>query len=170
VILAQQRTSIGLNLTTNIDQFSNIEPETGILFERQINSHSGFEAGINYRTYRQEFMVLINNQASYLYIREMFLSVPVSYKFYSKIVNLGVGISFDYFLDWKQLRGTPEMTSYWPGSDYFIGALGKISREIPLGDNFSIEPEVKFNLIIIPSLRHYLGFGLVSRFNLHKPE
>ena len=167
-ILAQQKTRLGLNLTTNIDQFSNIKPEIGFLFERKITNHSGFETGINYRTYQQQFLVIINNESSYPYISEKFISIPISYKFYSKIINAGLGITYDYYLGWKQLGGSTEITSYWPGDDYFIGLIGKISRQISLSENFILEPEIKFNLLIIPSDRHYFGFGLITKFDLHK--
>ena len=166
-ILAQQETRLGLNLTTNIDQFSNIKPEIGILFERKITNHSGFETGINYRTYQQNFLFIIDNQSTYPTLNEMFISIPISYKFYSKIVNAGLGITYDYYLGWKQLGGSTELTSYLPGNDYFMGLIGKISRLISLGDNLILEPEIKFNLLIIPSERHYFGFGLITKFDLH---
>jgi hypothetical protein len=166
--LAQQKTRLGLNLTTNFDQYSNFKPEIGFVFERQITKHSGLETGINYRTYQQNFLFIIDNQSTYPTINEMFISIPISYKFYSKIVNVGLGITYDYYLGWKQLGGSTEMTSYLPGDDYFMGFIGKISRQISLGDNFILEPEIKFNLLIIPYERHYIGFGLVAKFDLHK--
>ena len=168
LILAQQKARLGINLTTNIDQFSNIKPEVGILFERQLTNHSGFELGINYRTYQQEFLIMINNQAYYPYISEKYISIPFSYKFYSKIVNAGLGITYDYYLGWKQLGGSTEITSYWPGDDYFMGLIGKISKPISLGDNFILEPEIKFNILVVPSEKHYFGFGIIAKFDLQK--
>jgi len=168
LIHAQQKTRLGINITTNIDQFSNIKPEVGILFEKQISNHSGFEVGVNYRTYQQEFLIIINNQAYYPSINEKYISIPFSYKFYSKIVNAGLGITYDYYLGWKQLGGSTEMTSYRPGDDYFMGLIGKISQQISLGDNFILEPEIKFNILVVPSERHYFGFGLITKFDLQK--
>lgn len=162
------QTRLGLNITTNINQLYNIEPEIGFVFEKQATVHSGFETGINYRTYQRELYFLVNNQSYYPLIIEKYISIPVSYKFYSKIINAGLGATFDYYVDWKQTGGNGEMTSYMPGDEYFLGLIGKISKPIFLGDNFILEPEIKFNLLIIPYPRHYMGIGLVSKFDLHK--
>jgi hypothetical protein len=167
-ILAQQKTRLGLNLTTNIDQYSNIKPEIGFLFERQITNHSGFETGINYRTYMHEFLVIVDNLAFYPQINEKYISIPFSYKFYSKIINAGLGITYDYYLGWKQLGGSSDVTSYWPGDDYFLGLIGKISKQISFGENFILEPEIKLNLLILPYNRNYIGCGLITKFDLVK--
>jgi len=168
LIIAQQKARLGINMTTNLDQYLSIQPEVGILFERQISNHSGFELGINYRTYHQEFLIVINNQAYYPYISEKYISIPFSYKFYSKIINAGLGITYDYYLGWKQLGGSTEMTSYWPGDDYYLGLIGKISKPITLGENFILEPEIKFNILVFPSKKHYFGFGLITKFDLQR--
>lgn len=167
-ILSQQKTRLGLNLTTNLDQYTNFKPEIGFLLERQVTKHSGFELGVNFRTYQQNFLFIIDNQSTYPVLNERFISIPVSYKFYSNIVNAGVGITYDYYLGWKQLGGDTDLTSYLPGDDYFLGFIGKISRQISLGDNFILEPEAKINLIIIPSQRNYVGFGIITKFDLHR--
>jgi hypothetical protein len=168
IIFAQQKARLGINLTTNINQFYNIEPEIGIVFERKVSKHSGFETGINFRTYQNQFLIIINNQASYPLISEKYISIPLSYKFYSKIVNAGLGITYDYYRGWRQLGGSTEVTSYWPGDDYLLGIIGKIGKQISLGDKFILEPEIKFNLLVFPSQKHYLGFGLVTKVDLQK--
>lgn len=168
IIFAQQKSQLGLNLTTNIDQSLNIKPEIGILFERQMSNHSGFEVGINYRTYQQQFSILIDNKASYPLISEKYITIPFSYKFYSKILNAGLGFTYDYYLGWEQLGGSIGMTSYLPGDDYFIGIIGKISKQISLGDKVYLEPEIKFNLIVVPHEKQYFGFGFIIKFDLQK--
>ncbi len=47
---AQQQSSIGLNITTNINIDIVVKPELGIVFEQKVTNHSGFEAGLNFRT------------------------------------------------------------------------------------------------------------------------
>jgi hypothetical protein len=55
-----------------------------------------------------------------------------------------------------------------PGDEYFLGLIGKISKSISLGDNFILEPEIKFNVLILHYEKYYIGFGLISKFDLHK--
>jgi hypothetical protein len=168
IILSQQRTLIGVNLTSNYDTYTTIKPEIGLVFERQVTVHSGMEIGFNYRTYQREFLLLINNQTYYPLIAEKYFSIPISYKFYSKIVNVGFGLTLDYNLGWKQINSTLDLISYTPDYDYYAGMIAKISKQIHLGDDFLLEPEIKVNILVIPFERSYIGFGLVAKFDLHK--
>jgi hypothetical protein len=166
-VLAQHSGRIGINITTNFsDYIYRILPEAGLVFEKQITKHSGIEASVNFRTYEWQILILYGvNSEMYPVVMEKYISVPVLYKFYSRIVNIGAGISYDYYLGWKQLTGEESLTSYWPGADYYIGLIGKISKKLTLSDNMILEPEVKFN-ILIDTDKYYLGFGLVAKFNL----
>lgn len=168
LILAQQRTSLGFNLTTNFDYYTNIKPETGFVFERQVTKHSGMEMGINYRTYQRELFLLLNNEVYYPLISEKYISIPISYKFYSKIVNVGLGLTFDYNIGWKYSNTTIDIITYRPDYDYYAGLIVKISKEILLGDDLILEPELKTNALIIPSERFYTGMGIVLKFDLTK--
>ncbi len=168
IILSQQRTLIGVNLTSNFDSYTTIKPEIGLVFERQVTNHSGIEMGFNYRTYQREFVLIINNESFYPFIGEKYLSIPISYKFYSKIVNAGFGLTLDYNLGWKQISGTFDLTSYRPDYDYYAGLIAKLSKQIHLGNDFLLEPEIKANVLVIPFERSYIGFGIVAKFDLHK--
>jgi hypothetical protein len=167
-ILAQQESRLGLNISSNFNFYSqNFMPEIGFVFVRQITIHSSIEANLNFRIHQRQISVLVDdNSTMYPLINEKYITIPVSYKFYSKIINAGAGISFDYYLGWKQLSGSQEISSYWPGADYYIGLIGKISKQLTLDEKLILEPEVKFNILILPFERHYIGFGLVAKFVL----
>jgi hypothetical protein len=164
---AQKPGRIGINITTNLnDNMFRILPEAGLVFEKQITNHSGVEAGVNYRIYERQFLVQYGvNSEMYPLVIEKYISVPVLYKFYSRIINIGAGITYDYYVGWKQLTGEENLTSYWPGADYYIGLIGKISKQVTLSDKLILEPEVKFN-ILFEAGKYYIGFGLVAKFDL----
>ena len=165
---AQNRTLIGVNLTTNYDTYTFIKPEAGLIFERQITLHSGIEAGINYRTYQLQLYFLVNNQSYYPLINEKYISIPVSCKFYTKVINASLGISYDYYIGWSQRNSDADVVSYRQEYDYYLGPFAKISRQINLGNNLVLEPELKATILVVPQLMEYYGFGLVGKFCLRK--
>lgn len=170
VTFSQQKTWLGFNLTTNYDYYTLIKPETGIVFEKQITSHSGFETGIYYRIDQLEIYVDLMGQSYYPNVHERFLSIPLFYKYYSKIVNAGIGISYDYFMGWRQVSGDIKVTSFRPEDYYYLGLTGRISKQFQLGEDLAIEPELKANILMVPSVRPYYGIGITTKFNLQNGE
>ncbi len=166
-IAAQQKSRIGINITTNILSYSYVKPEIGLVFERQFTAHSGIEANLNFRTFAREFYTGSGGGSSvYHLVNERYITIPVTYKYYTKIVNASLGVSYDYYLGWKEQYLSQGLVSYWPGADYYIGAIGKISRQFALGEKFVLEPEVKFNITLVPYDKYYFGIGLVGKFDL----
>jgi hypothetical protein len=166
---AQKKTCLGINLTSNYDEITTITPETGLVFERQFSKHSGIETGINYRTYQVQYYLLINNESYYPFISERYISVPLTYKFYTKIINLSLGLTYDYYIGFRQLDEGLKLTSYHVGYEYYMGAIGKISKKIVLGDDLILEPEIKVNLLLDENwYKDYIGFGLNLKFDLSK--
>lgn len=161
-----QQSFIGLNITTNIDFNIVLKPEIGIVFEQKVTNHSGFEAGLNFRTNETLISIHLGNNYEHLSVNEQYVSIPVLYKFYSKILNAGIGVTYDYFIGWRQLSGKSDITSYRTSNDYLIGLLGKISKPIRLSEKLVLEPEVKFNYMIQPLDRYYVGAGLVVKYLL----
>lgn len=168
ILPAQNKTIVGFNLTTNYDYYTTIKPEAGLIFEKQLTTHSGFETGINFRTYQWELYVLINNQSYYPLISEKYISIPLSYKYYTKIVNASLGITYDYYVGWSQKNSSIDVTNFTKTDNYYLGLLAKISKPIRLDQDLVIEPELKANILLIPSLIEYYGLGITVRFNLNK--
>src|SRR6187397_1107121 len=91
---AQKSTLIGINA---IAQLADGLPHPGIgaTIERKFSRHIGLESGLYYLTYRNEFYILNfgPNQAESIPVRvnESFISLPVLFKYYSRIVNVSMG-------------------------------------------------------------------------------
>jgi hypothetical protein len=166
---AQKKTRLGINLTSNYDENTYYTPEAGLVFERQFSKHSGIEAGLNYRTYQVQLYLIYNNESYYPFISEHYISMPLTYKLYTRIINLSLGLTYDYYIGFRQLDEDLTVTSYHMGYDYYMGAIGKISKEIMLGDDLILEPEIKVNLLFDEiSYKNYIGFGLNLKFDLSK--
>jgi hypothetical protein len=168
VLVAQQRTLLGINLTTNYDYNTTIKPEIGVVFERQFTSHSGIEMDLNYRTYQRELFIQYDNQTYYPEIVNEYFSIPIIYKFYTKILKVGAGLTFDYNLGQKQRNISSTHFFFETDYDYYVGPIVKLSKEFHLDETFVLEPEVKANVIIFPYERHYFGVGINAKFDLHK--
>lgn len=167
-INAQQRTLIGINLTTNYDYCSIIKPEIGLVFERQFTNRAVIELDLNYRTYQNELYFQYDNQSYYPKIVDRYLSIPVIYKFYNKILKAGIGFTFDYNLGREQRNVSTTHFFFETDYDYYIGSIVKLSKELHLDENFVLEPEIKANLIFLPVERHYIGVGIIAKFDLIK--
>ncbi len=165
-VVAQNQSYLGINITSNLTGEMSIKPEIGLVLEKHITNHSGIEANLNFSTYQRSGYVYTSQYSEAFSVNEKYISIPVLYKFYSKIANFGLGITYDYFVGWKQLSGSPDITSYRSGVDYLIGLIGKISKQVVLGDNLILEPEVKCNVHIQPFDRYYIGFGIIAKFKL----
>lgn len=166
-----QRTSYGgLNFTIE-NASGDFRPGIGGLFERQITRHSGIETGVYYRNFIQRgFTTLTNSTGSYTFpfiISERHISIPVQYKFYSRLINLSAGPSFDFYLGWEQKNKSAiiVINDYNIDPNFFIGLLAKVSKSISLTDRFILEPEVRFNPIFTSS-RTYIGLGIAGKYKL----
>ncbi len=162
-MIAQKQEFIGISLNSEIPSGDNIKAGFGVLYENQLSKHHGFELGLNYRSKIESnyFTIpasgIVNQLAD---IREDYLSLPISYKFYSNIVNLSTGISFDYFVGWKDLTkfGNVELTSYSVDPKLYVGWIFKVGKTIKLSSKFILEPEIQLNPIFDYGYSYYGAF------------
>ncbi len=170
---AQQQTKIGINLLIEkSDAEYNFGPALGLTIERQMTKRSGIESGLYYRTAERSLYLAFNSQPNalsilYLEISERFLSLPILYKFHSKVLNFAVGPTVDYFVGWNQLNGIGqiEIEDYSISPDLSFGAMVKLSKTIKLGEKYSLEPEVRLN----PNITYgtvFFGFGVPLKFGI----
>ncbi len=164
---SQAKTQVGLNLTVELLSGSTFVPGGGMMVERQVTRHSGIESGIYFRSYITDGYVQPGNNFYAFSISERYLSIPVLYKYYSRIVNFSIGPSFDYFLGWKQKSGLPDVKveNYSISPAIAIGIQTKLSKPIILSNRFILEPELRFNPIISTE-RSYLGIGIAAKYKL----
>ena len=167
---AQQQTKIGLNLLIEKnDAEYYFGPGIGLSVERQLTKRSGIESGLYYRTSERSISVFFDqatsNRRVSVDLSERYLSLPILYKFHSKIINFSVGPTLDYFVGWNQVSGRneAEINEYSISPDLSIGAMLKLSKTIRLGERASLEPELRLNPNITYGVAYY-GFGIPLKF------
>lgn len=167
---AQKESFIGLNFTVE-SSGNNFTPGFGVLFERRLTTRSGFETGLYYRNYLVKGYVTYNTpsgSSSYAFsISERHLSIPALYKFYSRIFNVTVGPTFDFYLGWKQkhTNASIKVDDHSLNPNLSIGLLAKVSKKIRLNDMMFLEPEFRYNRILSHE-RYYMGFGIAGKYRL----
>lgn len=163
-------TYAGLNFTVE-NAGTSFRPGTGASFERQITKHSGIETGLYYRHYVQSGDIIYTDATSSqifpFVVSERYLSIPALYKFYSRIVNIAAGPSFDFYMGWKQRNRSSglKIENYDIDPNFHIGFLAKISKRISLSDRAVLEPELRINPMLT-SGRSYAGFGIAGKYRL----
>ncbi len=169
-VKAQNKSFIGMNFTVESGMY-NFRPGLGFHFERQLTRRSGIETGLYYRTYAQQGTFTLTSSAgsaSFPFtVVERHLSIPVLYKFYSRIVNLHIGPTFDFYMGWRHINKTSafEVTDYSIDPNFSLGLMTKISKTIRLDDRFTLQPELRLNPVISHN-RFYAGFGIMGRYAL----
>jgi len=114
-----QQQFVGVGLQSEFKSYNKLSLAYGLSYENQLSKHHGFEVDLNYRSSMLYFN--LNAPASGINnldvaVRENFISLPVFYRFYSTIVNLSTGFTFDYFVSGNYLPNAQNQVF----SDYYI--------------------------------------------------
>lgn len=108
-------------------------PNAGLSFEARITRHSGIETGLYYRNVKYPAgKPLDPAEAAYGAEYHRYLSIPLMYRYYSRIVNAAIGVNYDQLL-------TSE------GAGNRVGLVLKVSKDITLYKELFLEPEFHFN-------------------------
>lgn len=118
-------------------------PNAGLSFEARITRHSGIETGFYYRNVKFPSGTTMDGMATpYPATNQRYFSIPLLYKYYSRIVNVGVGITYDFMFD----HTTMYVNSYGKEQDKNrMGIMLKVSKDITLYRGLFLEPEFHFN-------------------------
>lgn len=164
---SQKLFKAGANFTTEVSTNGKLVAGVGGVFEGKLKNHGGFETGIYYRTYKDDFTVVGGGNYYSTTIAERHISFPVLYKYYSRVLNFSVGPTFDFYLGWAQKNKNTNVfiTSYSMSPTFNLGAMAKLSKAINVTNKFSLEPELRFNPIFSAN-RVYLGLGIAGKFRL----
>ncbi|CAN5885589.1 hypothetical protein BH11BAC4_BH11BAC4_06540 [soil metagenome] len=188
-VFCQNKNIIGIGLTLeNITQpskyiYTSVLKTTpssiclvpGISYERKLSRKSGLELELRYRQAITSYFTFPppENQTypSYLFpqnysTKEVFLSLPITYKFNSRIVNFSLGPSLEYLLASKQLN--VNSYSHIPGKEYYsnklsVGIITKVSKVIKIYKAIVIEPAFFYNPILTYS-KNYLGILFAAKY------
>ncbi|WP_319499663.1 hypothetical protein [uncultured Draconibacterium sp.] len=164
---AQNKTYLGIDFVNEVADKEHLRPGVGLNVARTFSKHSGIEAGVYYRTYLQSMSFRVDGYYFDADIRENHLSIPVLYKFSSRIVNFSAGPSFDVFLGWKEKSsiGAVEVESYDIDPEYNLGAMVKLGKDLKLSEKLVFEPELRLNPIFSLD-RVYVGLGLKLKLDI----
>jgi hypothetical protein len=147
----------------------------GVLYEWNFSKHPGCQVGLKYRRAINDISIPVPSGANssthvHYFISENFLSLPVQYKYNSRVINFSAGMSLDYFLSWK----TSKNGSYFvplPSYDRFfdrklsVGWLAVISKKISIDRKIVIEPGFYYNPIL-SFKRNYFGVSVAIKHML----
>lgn len=170
VCFSQKQITVGLSLTGENTNASDFRLGAGATFERQITSHSFWETGFYYRTFKVQELTLVNGSLFNLRnVQEKYLSIPVLYKYESSVLNFSIGPTFDIYLGWKEMNKSSdfEQEEYKANQKFYTGLLGKISKTVPLNDRLVFEPEIRYNPLFT-NHRLYYGGALTLKYKLNK--
>lgn len=172
---ADAQTKVGIILIAeDATDFYGLRPSAGLVIEHKATRKSGIESGIFYRTLRTSGSVFIENELGgtdrlTFNIRESNLTLPILYKFYTRIVDISVGPTLDLFLGWNQTSGSPglEIDDYSVDPNFSFGGMLKISKSLRLSDTFFLEPDVRINPVF-NRFETYGGIGLALKYQVKK--
>lgn len=113
--------------------YRTFSPNAGVSFEARITRHSGVETGLYYRNVKYPAGKPLDPQGTaYAAEYHRYLSIPLVYRYYSRIVNAAIGVNYDQLL-----------TSAGQGNR--VGLVLKVSKDITLYKGLFLEPEFHFN-------------------------
>jgi len=165
---SQQQSLIGLNVNGDVSP-SKFRPSIGLTFEKQFLEHSGFETGLYYRTSNLSGVITYMDESGFysnsFVVSQRYLTVPVLYKYYSKILNFSAGPTVDFYLGWKQKNNSlsTQISNLEVDRKVNVGFLVKAGKMIPLSKQFLLEPELRFG-----SVQEFddinLGIGIAGKY------
>lgn len=137
----------------------------GVSFEARMTRHSGLETGIYCRTMNVKGYDETTNPPPFheFYApcsQGRYLSIPLLYKFYSRILNVAVGFNYDVLIS------DHNHSHYLPPNDF--GIQLKVAKNIKLYQGLLVEPFVMVNQSVsgedYPSARTWLGGGVGIKY------
>jgi len=170
-LIAQRQEFIGIGAVSELYHGGMLYDNISLLYENQLHKHHGFAMELNRRNGNTN-MTMTDNSSLHSYtfrIQENYLSLPVMYKFYSKIVDISTGFNVDYYVGWKDLSSSNsvELTSHSITPRLTFGWNFKISKTIPLYNRFYLEPSVFYNPALY-AINSYYGVSLKLKYELKK--
>jgi hypothetical protein len=165
----QKSTLIGINAIAQLAD-GLPHPGVGATIERKFSRHIGVESGLYYLTYRNEFNFVIygpDPESIPVKVLESYLSLPILFKYYSRIVNVSIGPTFDAYLGYstKSRNSAVLITNHNVSPAIAATAIIKISKTFTLRDNLKLEPEVRYGENITYE-GNFAGFGIAMKYKI----
>ncbi|MHA4842957.1 porin family protein [Flavitalea antarctica] len=167
---AQKSTLVGINVIAQLAD-GLPHPGVGATIERKFSRNIGLESGLYYLTYRNDFNIIIYgpNQAEAIPVNvlESYLSLPILFKYYSRIVNVSIGPAFNAYLGYSTKNDKSDLliTDYNVNPAISATAIIKLSKTFTLRDNLVLEPEVRYGEYITDE-SNFAGFGIAMKYKI----
>lgn len=142
----------------NYDPGNRFYPTFGVNFQTQLSQHDGIQLGVYYRTFHYSQTMpgyTVPGSGDY-YVDPYrsgydgkYLSVQLSYRFYSRILDFSAGCNADFVVGknsgLRAIGGKPELT--WEGAEpvNLYGFVLRLSKDITLYRGLILQPEVHVN-------------------------
>lgn len=171
---SQQETWFGVMATAEEYPDRGIRFGAGLVLDQKITKRSGFEFGIFSRSMLRNSSFIADfpdgtTKRLFTNIRMNYLTIPLVYKFYSRIANISIGPTLDAYVGWKQVGGTPgvETTEFSTSRKTILGAMAKISKRFTLSEDLILEPDIRLNPLFSVE-RTYVGAAISLKYRIPK--
>ncbi|MBP6611554.1 MAG: hypothetical protein KA206_10765 [Paludibacter sp.] len=167
--IGQKQQLIGIGV---IGEMNNNEKNThtgyALSYENQLSKNHGFEIGYNKRSVSYYYTLPVGGNYYPVRVKYNFVSLPLLYKFYNKIVNVSTGVNADFLMGWKDVtkNSTTEIKSTSLNPNVYVGWYVKVGKPISLTPKLLIEPEIHFNTLFGSSFSCYYGAALKLKYRL----
>lgn len=170
---SQSKTMVGIKVDArfSLHDFLKTEPSLSLTLNRIYNGHHGMEAGLIYYPEKNSFPIY----DAYSYIGNIkitrhYLSLPLSYKYYSPKLCFSAGMSINQYLGWTA-NESDKIASY-SSSEYgtSLGFIFSVSKQIKLSDRDLLEPTIFFHPVIDDYMKWFASIGLAYKFQIGKKE
>ena len=131
-------------------------------FERQFSKHWGYAVGGGINHWMMfDYVGTFNN----IYSPSIYLEIPVGMKFYSKILNVSMGINTQWLLrKWYWLE-------YDPAPEWIMGIYLTIGKDFTVFRDFKMEPHIQGFMGLYPPLLYSVSVGLRLKYEFNnKPK
>ena len=147
----------------------------GISYERLLSKKSSIEIEFKYRHLLNGYSFFIPAGSNSLFQvnvsgKESFISCPILYKYSMSFINISLGPTLDYFLQWKQTTSNSGFLYQKQLADFFfpnklsLGFLIKISKSIKIYKKIVTEPGIFYNPIVSYQ-RNYFGLSITTKYS-----
>lgn len=129
--LHAQNIYIGINSSVESNISDNNTLCIGVSIEKKFSNHFGILSGFD----KMDNYIKTDN------IKVGNLSIPINFKYYSKIINVTIGPNLVFFTGWKDLAGKSNVVDVLD-ENISVNAVFKLSHTILLDTRLELEPQL----------------------------
>jgi hypothetical protein len=168
---SQSKTLVGIKLDASsaVHGFLKTDPSVSLTLNRVYGEHHGFETGLVYFLERYQFSFpQLTSYSNYFKIRRHYLTLPLSYKFYSSKLCFSAGMTINQYIGWTS-KESDNIESYSSNEyDTSVGLLFTVSKQFKLSDRDLLEPTIFFHPLMDNYMKLFAGIGIAYKFQVGK--